>query len=211
MRKPFKQVQHAAIDTGFLDLLGEQKAAFSDVAFEDTVNTLGQLALQYVSLITEKIEQKDVASSGKLSDSIEPTTVELSGTVYTVGIKAKDYASYQDEGVNGWAINRDSQFSFKTKGVDPKGKMVKSIRDWLRREGDSASNVKVGISKRERQGGRIQDRSLKRAVSIAYLIKRHGIKPTRFWQDATREMEVYVENELGASLRIDIINNITKL
>lgn len=198
-----KNVQHKAIESGFLDLLGEEKT--ESVKLDDTANTLVQLAGLYVKMITENIEKKDVASSGKLSDSIEPTTVEVNGSKYTIGIKAKKYATFQDEGVNGWAKNRGSKISFKTKGVDPKGAFVKSIKSWLQREGKSARNVKVSISAREKRG---MDALTKNAVSVAYMIKRQGFKKTNFWKDATKEMEVYIKNEFGASLKIDIINNL---
>lgn len=104
-------------------------------------------------------------------------------------------------------MNRGSIYSFKTKGVDPKGEMVKSIKKWLTREGNSARNVKFAISKRERRGKQI-DEFTRRATSVAYMIKRSGVKATKFFTTASQEMEVYIENELGASLRIDIINNI---
>lgn len=199
-----KNVQHKAIESGFLDLLGEQKT--NTVKLDDTVNTLVQLAGLYVSMITENIEKKDVASSGALSDSIDPTEISINGTRYEIGIKAKKYATFQDEGVNGWAKNRGSAISFKTKGVDPKGDFVKSVKSWLQREGKSARNVKVGISPREKRG---MDALTKNAVSVAYMIKRQGIKKTNFWRDATKEMEVYIKNEFGAALKIDIINNLT--
>lgn len=204
----FSKVQHAAIDSGFLDLLGKDNAAFEPVELSDTENTLIQLAAKYIELINQKIEETDTASSGAMQDAIQPTDIEINGTVYTIGITAKEYTSYQDEGVNGWAVDRGSRFSFKTKGVDPKGDMVKSIKGWLKREGKSAANVKVGISERERRGKSLQDAATSKAIGVAYMIKRQGIKPKYFWIDATNEMQLYIKNELGEALRIDIINNL---
>lgn len=208
--KPFREVQHQAIDDGFLDLLGESQSDFKKVELTDTINTLVQVAAQYVAKLTAGVEQKDVASSGKLSDSIQPTKVEIFGTTYTVGIEALKYADFQDEGVDGWAKDQGSPYKFKTKGVDPKGEMVKSIKDWLKREGSSAKNVKQGISSRETKGKQILDAETKAAVTVAYMIKRQGIKPTHFWRDATDEMAVVIRNEFGKALRIDIINNLKK-
>lgn len=211
--KTFSAVQHKAIDDGFLDLLGEDQSNFKSISFDDTVNTLIQLAAQYVAKLTQLINERDVASSGKMADLIEPTSVQINGTTYTIGILAPEYASYQDEGVDGWDKSRGSRFKFKTKGVDPKGGMVKSVRDWLKREGKSARNVKVGISERERKGiGRRQksriklDARTKEAVAASYMIKRMGIKPTHFWRDATEQMQVTIASELGAAVKIDIVN-----
>lgn len=208
--KPFKQVQHKAIDSGFLDLLGESQSNYEKFDFDDTVNTLVQLAEQYISKLTTKIEEKDVASSGKLSDSITPTEVEVQGKVYSIGIETLKYASYQDEGVDGWANAQGSPYKFKTKGVDPKGEMVKSVKEWMRREGKSARNVKVGISSREVRGRGIRNAQTKAAVAAAFMIKRQGIKPTHFWSEATSEMALVIKNEFGAALKIDIINNLKK-
>jgi hypothetical protein len=204
------KAQAAAIEEGFLDLLAEDKNNFSNATFETVADTLGYLAVKYIDVLRGEMDKKDVVSSGKLADSMKPTEVELNGTTYTIGILAKDYASYQDEGVDGWAKSQGSRFKFKTKGVNPQGEMVKSIKDWLSREGASARNVKVGISSRERKGMKVQDATTKAAVTTAYMVKKYGIKPSHFWRDATENMVVYVQSSLGAALKIDIINTLTK-
>lgn len=209
--KPFRVVQHEAIEDGFVELLGEEQKNFEPIKFTDTINTLIQLAGQYVSKVTQLIEERDVASSGKMSDLIEPTEVEIDGTTYTIGILAPAYASYQDEGVEGWHQNgfKGSRFQFKTRGVDPDGAHVKSIKTWLQREGKSAANVKVGISKRETRGRTI-DAKTQAAVTAAYMIKRQGITATYFWRDATTEMQLYIAKELGTAVKIDIVNFLLK-
>lgn len=211
--KSFRQVQHKAIEDGFLDLLGEDQGKFKPVTFDDVANTLVQLAGQYVAKLTQLADERDVASSGKMIDKIEPTEVQINGSVYTIGILAPEYASYQDEGVDGWDNSQGSRFKFKTKGVDPKGEMVKSVKDWLKREGKSARNVKVGISARERRGIKSKQKSrmtadarTRQAVTASYMIKRMGIKPTHFWRDATEQMQVQITNELGKAFKIDIVN-----
>ncbi len=206
----FNKVQHEALADGFIDLLGEDASNFEPVKLSDVSNTIIQLAANYVDLVTQKIEEKDVVSSGKLMDLIKPTNVEFDGQTYSVGIVAPYYASYQDEGVNGWAINRGSRFSFKTRGVDPNGEMVKSIKAWMAREGKSARNVKTPISNREAKQKKVSDATTKAAVSASYFIKRFGLKPKYFWKEATNEFLVYMENELGVAIKIDVINNLTQ-
>jgi hypothetical protein len=206
----FNRVQHEALADGFIDLLGEDASNFEPVKLSDVSNTIIQLAANYVDLVTQKIEEKDVVSSGKLMDLIKPTNVEFDGQTYSVGIVAPYYASYQDEGVNGWAVNRNSRFSFKTRGVDPEGEMVKSIKAWMAREGKSARNVKQAVTSREARGRKLRDATTSAAVQVSYMIKRQGIKPKYFWRDATNEFLVYMENELGVAIKIDVINNLTQ-
>jgi hypothetical protein len=201
------KVQHEALSEGFFDLLGQDSQGFEEVRLTDTAKTMVQLAANYANLIVEKLNQKDAASSGALADSVQPTELEFDGVTYTIKVQAKDYISFVDAGVNGWAVNRGSVYSFKTKGVDPNGEMVKSVKAYLKREGASARNVKVGISKRENKGMSADDRN---AITAAYMIKRQGIEPKRFLSDATSEMEVIIKSEFGAAFKIDLINNLTK-
>jgi hypothetical protein len=204
------RVQHEALADGFIDLIGTDTDNFEPVELSDTANTIVQLAAAYVDLISNQIDEKDVASSGKLQNLITPTNVEFNGTTYSIGINAPFYASYQDEGVNGWAVNRNSRFTFKTRGVNPDGEMVKSIKQWIQREGASARNVKQSVSKREAKGRRMPDATTRAAVRASYFIKRKGIKPTYFWKEATNEFLVLIEKELGIAIKIDVINNLTQ-
>lgn len=196
------KIQHEALKSGELDLLFEEPPK-GQVEFVDLTSTLEQLAAVYIGLINQKMDEKDVSSSGKMQSSIKASEVTQSGNTYEIGIFAPDYASYQDEGVNGWAVNRGSKFQFRTKGASPD--MVKSVKDWLQREGLSARNVKVGISKREVRG---MDALTRNANTAAYMIKRQGLKPTHFWKEATDDLNRYFEEEVGNALKIDIVKNI---
>ena len=196
------KVQHEALKSGELDLLFEDPPQ-GQVEFIDLTSTLEQLAAIYIGLINEKMDEKDVSSSGKMQTSIKASEVIQTGNNYEIGIFAPDYASYQDEGVNGWAVNRGSRFQFRTKGVSPD--MLKSVKDWLQREGKSARNVKQGISKREVRG---MDALSQRANTAAFMIKRQGLKPTHFWKEATDDLNRYFEEEVGNAIKVDIVNNI---
>lgn len=198
-----KKVQHQAIEEGFLDLLGTETTEFQELDWKDTEQTLVNLAAVYIGLLAESADKKDVSSSGFMQDNIKATDVTKNGSIYEIGITAPDYASYQDEGVNGWAVNRGSRFQFRTKGVSDN--MRNSIASWLQREGKSASMVKQAVSKREARG---MDALNQKAQTVAYMIKRQGIKPTKFWSDATEEMNQYFETELATAVKIDIVNNI---
>jgi len=206
-KQSFSKAQNAALSDGFFDLLGQDSQSFEEVKLDNVANSVIALGAKYANLIIEKLNQKDVASSGDLADSVQPTELEFDGVKYVVKVQAKDYISFVDAGVNGWAVNRGSVYSFKTKGVDHNGKMVKSLKEYLKREGASARNIKVGISKRENKGISADDRN---AITAAYMIKRQGIEPKRFLIDATKEMEVIIESEFGKAFKIDLINNLTK-
>lgn len=206
----FSEVQHEALADGFLDLLGEDSKNFAPVELSDTKNTIVQLAAIYIGIVADKINEKDVASSGNMADSMAPTMLQIDGEIFKIGITAPEYSSYQDEGVNGWAVDRGSRFSFRTRGVDPNGKMVKSVKQWIQREGLSARNVKTAVTSREAKGKTMRDATTSAAVRASYFIKRNGLKPRHFWKEATDEFKSLMEKELGVAIKIDVINCITK-
>ena len=202
------RAQHEAVDSGFIDLNTLDAGDYQAIDLSDIKNTLVAIAGAYVGLIHENATSKDVNSSGDMIENIKPTDVTTTETGYSIGITAPDYATYQDEGVNGWKVNRGSRFNFKTKGVNPDGPMVASVKQWIQREGLSARNVKQGVTRRERRGMKMQDATTKAAVTASYFIKKKGLKATHFWSDATSEINAYIETELGIATKIDIINNL---
>ena len=213
-RRTITSAQSQSIDTGFLDLMGEGSENYngqtSNVTFTTLINSLVYLGELYTQKLKDELIKKDADSSGKLSDSIIATNVKIMGSVYTVEINTKKYAKFLDEGVDGWANSRGSRFKFKTRGVDPRGKMVLMVKDWLMREGKIGRIRNRPISAREYKRANIKDATTQAAISTAYMIKRQGIKPTHFWRDATRGMEAIIKKEFAAALKIDIIQNIIK-
>lgn len=200
---------HEVLQSSDLELAEYDSANLSKVDLSDIKDTIVHLGAKYIDFITEEIINQDLKSSGDLERSLKLTELSETGGVYSVGIKAAYYASYLDEGVNGWKVNRGSRFQFKTKGTREGSPMFQSLKQYVNREGLSARNVKVGISDRERKGMKLQNVETKQILSIAANIKRQGIKPRRFWTNATEDFTKYAEKELGVALKIDIINNLT--
>lgn len=200
---------HEVLQSSDLELAEYDSANLQKVDLKDIKNTTLHLGANYIDFITEEIINQDLKSSGDLERSLQLTEITETNNIYSVGIKAAEYASYLDEGVNGWKVNRNSRFQFKTKGTREGSPMFLALKKYANREGLSARNVKVGISDRERKGMKLQNLETKNILALAANIKRQGIKPTRFWSNATEDFTKYAETELGISLKIDIINNLT--
>jgi hypothetical protein len=200
--------QHEAVDSGFIDLNTLDGDDYEAVNLSDIENTLVNIAAAYVGLLHESATNKDVVSSGSMIDDIQATQITTTETGYSIGITAPDYATYQDEGVNGWKVDRGSRFKFKTKGTKEGSPMYNSLKAWVNREGLSARNVEQGVTPRERRGMKMQSLETKTILSVAAGIKRSGIKPTHFWRVATNEINAYIETELAIATKIDIINNL---
>ena len=218
MARSISQAQLHFLEGNELDLMGESKQAFTVMSLNDITDTLAYLGALYAQKLAENLNDADATSSGFLADSIVPLDVRVMGSVYTVEIQAAKYAKFIDEGVDGWSKSRGSKYKFKTKGVDPQGEMVKSVKAWLLREGSfsKASDIsvyqgkKISLTGRETRQKSITDASTRAAMTVSYMIKRQGIKPTRFWSKATAEMTSIVEKELGKALKVDIINSIVE-
>jgi hypothetical protein len=190
----------AAINLDWLEDSGTAKTEFVAV---ETQDKLTQLAAQYSIALAKKLGDVDASSSGELADSIQPLSIQVKENIFYVDIVAAKYASFIDEGVDGWANSRGSRFKFKTRGVDPKGAMVKSVKDYLVRENKISQSKYSVLNKKSK----VRDRQIQAATTVAYMIKRMGIKATHFWRDATTEFSSIVEKELGMAVKIDIINN----
>jgi len=210
MARSISQAQLHFLEGNDIDLMGESQQSFQPIKLNDLADTLTYLAALYTEKLADSLNKADATSSGALADSIIPLDVKVFGSVYTVEIQAATYAKFIDEGVDGWAKSRGSQYKFKTKGVDPNGEMVKSIKAWLLREGSFSQNVRTQLSKRESRQQSITDSATRKSISVAYMIKRQGIKPTRFWGNATKGMKQIVEQELAKALKVDIINSIVE-
>jgi len=210
MARSISQAQLHFLEGNDIDLMGESQQSFQPIKLNDLADTLTYLAALYTEKLADSLNKADATSSGALADSIIPLDVKVFGSVYTVEIQAATYAKFIDEGVDGWAKSRGSQYKFKSKGVDPNGEMVKSIKAWLLREGSFSQNVRTQLSKRESRQQSITDSATRKSISVAYMIKRQGIKPTRFWGNATKGMKQIVEQELAKALKVDIINSIVE-
>ena len=218
MARSISQAQLHFLEGNELDLMGESKQAFTVMSLTDITDTLAYLGALYAQKLSENLTGADASSSGFLADSIVPLDVRVMGSVYTVEIQAATYAKFIDEGVDGWAKSRGSQYKFKTKGVHPDSDMVKSVKAWLLREGSfsKASDIsvyhgkKISLTGRESKQKSITDASTRAAMTVSYMIKRQGIKPTRFWSNATKDMKQIVEMELAKALKVDIINSIVE-
>ena len=208
MARSISQAQLHFLEGNDIDLMGEEQ--IKPIKLNDLADTMAYLAALYTQKLAESLNKADATSSGFLADSIIPLDVKILGSVYTVEIQAATYAKFIDEGVDGWAKARGSKYKFKTKGVDPNGEMVKSVKAWLLREGSFSQNVRTQLSKRESRQQSITDSATRKSISVAYMIKRQGIRPTKFWSNTTKDMARVVEMELAKALKVDIINSIVE-
>lgn len=213
MPRSMSSRQTALLESGFLDLNGEDRSLSKPVTLDNLTNVLVYFAGLYIETAQDKLNKADRVSSGGLSDSIVPTKVIVFGKTISIDIKIADYYKFVDEGVRGWADEKggNSPYQFKKGGIGPNSPMVKSIRKWVIKEGlkgKGKENAKGSL--RDRKRNSIQDTSTKTAIAISQGIRKKGLKPSHFWRDTKTEMRAILEQELGKALKIDIIQNLTQ-
>ncbi len=194
----------------FLNDIGSDKNSFGTPSFIELEAALVKIGHMYAENMKENFNAVDSVSEGQGIDSIKPLDVEIFGKIYSIDIEAATYLSFVDAGVNGWAMDRNAPYSFKTKGILLSSPMVQSVKAYLLREGKMGTDkTKRPASQKESTRQKLTTNPTDRqAMSVAYMIKRMGIKPRFAIQKTKTDMEKVISENFSAALRIDIINNI---
>jgi len=201
------------INLDFVDSIGENKSAFSKQSTSSVEGVVLKLGILYAKHMADELNKANAVSSGRGADSLNPSEVIINKNTTSVNINGNFYLKFVDKGVNGWANSRGSIYSFRTKGVAKDGAMVKSIKEYLtHQKGLGADKYKINrpINAKEEARKKLQniDITTRRAMTVAYMIKRMGIKPTHFIQKATEKVKKDIAKELGEAFANDIISQL---
>ncbi len=207
-----RQRQQRSIDSGFLDLLGDNKADFDKpMTLDDVAGTLAEIAYEFTVRARANLETANRISSGALADSMVISEVQLLGKTYQVEISLAFYYDFVNQGVKGWQNEKGGNSPYQFKSHGPSKNMVAAIRKWVIKEGLKGKGLenrrRVGLRDRKRYS--IRDTSNAAAFGIAAGIKKKGLRPTYFWTRTVKEMDKIVRERLEAALVIDITNALT--
>ena len=206
------------ISLDFLDSLGSSKVDAYEAKLTNVQSTVLKLGVLYAKHLADELNKANAVSSGRGADSLNPDEVVTNGTLTTVNIKGNFYLKFIDKGVNGWGgASKGGLYQFKKGGGGGKcgdfanSPMVKSVKDWLTREKGFGSDLKkkpVTIKEQMRSKLQSVDITTRRAMTVAFMIKRMGIKPTHFVSKATEKVKIDIIKQLGEAFKNDIIANI---
>jgi hypothetical protein len=158
---------------------GESTTAF-ETFVADTV--LKQYAEDFVTAIRKNIKDRQVVASGQLESNIEIIPDE---TGKNIKITMLDYFDYPNEGVKGVKSSKNAQnspYQFKSLyTMSPEGRA--KIKDYIQSgrakiSDTSKTKVKVGLETKKKSLIDMQ------TDQLIYLIKKYGIKRTRYFDDA---------------------------
>ncbi|MFN5250888.1 MAG: hypothetical protein ACK5DE_07550 [Bacteroidota bacterium] len=159
--------------------LGESTSAF-ETFVADTV--LKQYAKDFVDLVRKNIKDRKVVASGQLETNIEIIPDESGNKI---SITMLDYFDYPNEGVRGVKFSNNapnSPYKFKslyTMSPEGRAKIKQLISDGKAKISDTSKTKKaVGLEGKRKSLIDMQ------TDQLIYLIKKHGIKRTRYFDDA---------------------------
>lgn len=109
--------------------------------------------------------------SGTLAQSITILPVELKGNTYTFQIEGAGYADFVDKGVDGTKVSYGSPYKFKSSR--PSRSHAEAILKWIPVAGLMLSPAHPQIKTYKQM-----------SWAIATAVKKHGIKPTPFMDNA---------------------------
>lgn len=173
-------VQQRAVDSGFIDTIGEGKDMFEAVE-----GVFEQYGKEFLLNLSKHANRKKVVASGKL---LTESKFVIKGN--TMQIIVPDYFDYPNEGVKGVKSSRNapnSPYQYKSYGMNAEGR--RSIKQYIlsgkakintvRKNNDKA--LGIGLEKKRLSVADMQTNTL------IYLIKRFGIKRTNYFTDAINE------------------------
>lgn len=198
------KAQAAALAEGFLDNLGSSK---EDFAPRNTITELFLLAGEMVEEMQNNLNQANITSTGKLSESIVADEPTQNGSTVSIDILMNFYGAFHNKGVKGTRGGQSlAGYSFKNEIVSRK--MYKAIDEWIKRAGTTTRTVKQYKGYGRHETKRKSIANYDNTYATARAIKMRGLKPTGFLDKAVRSTQLKVSNRLGATLRIDVLDGL---
>ena len=196
------KAQAAALAEGFLDDIGTEETFQPRETFTDLILMAGEL----VEDAQDNLNKSNTNASGGLSESLEASEPEKSGSTLKVDVYMNFYGRFVNKGVKG---TKSGAGLYAFKYDMPSKSMVDAIKEYIKSAGKKTRNVNARktISKNEIKNASISSQI---AFATARSIKQHGIKATGFLDKAVEVTRKKVKGRLELDLRIDVLDSIIK-
>jgi len=197
--------------TNLLSDLGtdlSEPAEFNSLIEEAVIRFVNSLSDAMKSNLTER---DAYYADSDLVQSIITLPLNVNGTTFSMAIDMNYYGDFINKGVSGTRNKFNSPYSFKKESVSPA--FNKSLRKWITKRGipiQSRYSQTRNLTKSARAKKQIDEKT-KMAYAMGMGIKREGIEPTHFIDDALSEKSIQtfaqsLADALGRSISVTIIN-----
>jgi hypothetical protein len=206
-------------NTDYTKLLGDlgTDAEAGEVQFDSIIE---QAIVRFVNGLSDTMksnltELDAYYADSELVQSIITLPLSSNGNSFEMSIEMNYYGDFLNQGVSGTRNKFNSPYSFKKESVSPA--FNKSLRKWITKRGfpiESRYSQTRDLTKDQRKKKQIDEKT-QMAYAMGIGIKREGIKPTNFINDALSEKNVAafaqgLADALGRSIEITITKNILK-
>jgi hypothetical protein len=197
--------------TNLLSDLGtdlSEPAEFNSLIEQAVIRFVNSLSDAMKSNLTER---DAYYADSDLVQSIITLPLNVNGTTFSMAIDMNYYGDFINKGVSGTRNKFNSPYSFKFESVSPA--FNKSLRKWITKRGipiQSRYSQTRNLTKSARAKKQIDEKT-KMAYAMGMGIKREGIEPTHFIDDALSEKSIQtfaqsLADALGRSISVTIIN-----
>lgn len=185
-----------------------ESGGFNSIIEEAVIRFVNSLSDAMKSNLTE---MDAYYAESDLVQSIITLPIESNGTTFSMSIDMNYYGDFLNKGVSGTRNKFNSPYSFKFESVSPA--FNKSLRKWITKRGipiQSRYSQTRNLTKSARAKKQIDEKT-KMAYAMGIGIKREGIEPTHFIDNALSEksIETFAQSladALGRSISVTIIN-----
>ena len=191
---------------GSLSGFGEER---STVKLSITEEVFKQYGEEFLLNLDKFANQRKVVAKGKI---LTDATFRIEGD--TMQILVPDYFDYPNEGVKGVKSSTNapnSPYKFKTFGMSAEG--LKSIREYIR---SGHAKIKTVVKTKDKALGIGREKKHLSLLDVqtntlAYMIKRQGIKATHYFTDALKETFKDFDIKMSEAVGQDIVFTLEKL
>ncbi len=205
--------QSELLGSGVLSELGTIDRG-SALPLNKTAETLVNMAAFVITEAQKNLNSDGTNATGDLEESMHVENLAIDGSRMSVDVVILDRYKFINDGVAG-VVSGKGKYKFKT--IFPSKKMATSILKWFR-----AGKLRT-TSIRKPLGGATEKKNIrnrdivnkaddlkKLAYATSVNIKKHGIKPTKFFTKAVKATEREYKKELAKGFKLDIIESLKK-
>lgn len=158
--------------------VGESATKFETFVAQSVLEQYGK---DFIALLQKNIKDRQIVASGKLESNIG---LDIDEAGKNMTITMLDYFDFPNEGVQGVKFKKNAQgspYKFKNYGMNAEGRA--SIKEYIQ---SGRAKISDTYKAKRPKGLEKKKKSLidTQTDQLIYLIKKHGIKRTEYFNDA---------------------------
>jgi hypothetical protein len=190
----------------FLDTKGEEKNLYGPVKLDATQKKMADFGARFTLALRDNLKKSNNVSEGDLAESVDPIVSVEKGNII-LRMFMLDYWDYINKGVRGVKSSKNapgSPYFFKNFCVPDT--MKKSLAKYIKNNKARVRNVKKDVAYgigNEAKGKRLTEEETQ-VNTLGYMIKRQGVKQTKYFDKAFKETFKDFEQEILDSFGNDV-------